>query len=206
MEAGHVTDNPGGTLNEALVPRLRARFADGEIVYLHGLESGPGGTKARWLRERLGAFTPDLDTSVAIAAWRRAEAEGRSVRAEELVAGFEVPLRRAREALPGARVVIGSSFGGAVLLRLAWAGAWRGPCVLLAGAGVKLTEHRALPAGTRAVLIHGRRDEVVDPEHSRLLAASPGCATWLWEVPDAHRLTSVLDSGLLAAAIDLVTG
>ncbi len=194
----------GRVVNAELIPRLRDRYADGEIVFLHGLESGPGGTKARWLRERLGAFTPDLDTSVAIAAWRRAEAAGREVTAAELEEGFAVPLERARVAVERARVVIGSSFGGAVLLQLMWSGAWTGPAVMLAGAGVKLTRFDTLPPGSRVVLVHGRDDTVVDPADSRQLARSPGSRTWLWEVPDEHRLTSVLDSGLLAAALSLV--
>lgn len=191
-------------MNAELIPRLRERYADGEVVFLHGLESGPGGTKACWLRERLGAVTPDLDTSVAIAAWRRAEASGRAVSQAELEEAFAVPLERAREAVAGARVVVGSSFGGAVLLQLMWSGDWTGPSVMLAGAGVKLTRFRELPRGSRVVLIHGRADTVVDPADSRVLAASPSCQTWFWEVPDEHRLTSVLESGLLAAALTLV--
>ncbi len=184
-------------MNAELIPSLRSELDDGEVVFLHGLESGPGGTKARWLKHHLGAITPELDTSVAIATWKREERWDEAAR----LAAFATPLARARDVLAGARVAIGSSFGGAVLLQLAWSGAWAGPCVYLAGAGVKLTPHRSLPRGSRAVLVHGRYDEVVPLADSRLLAGSPGCTTWLHEVPDGHRLTSVLDSGLLAAAI-----
>jgi predicted esterase YcpF (UPF0227 family) len=35
-----------------------------KILFLHGKESGPTGSKARWLAERYGAVTPAIDTSV----------------------------------------------------------------------------------------------------------------------------------------------
>ena len=149
------------------------------VLFLHGLEGSPHGTKGTWLREHYDVVAPALDTS-----------------------SIEAALEDALAALAAEPdVVVGSSFGGAVLLELLHVGAWRGPCVFLAGAGPKLTGRRTLPPGGRAVLVHGLQDDVVPPEDSRLLAASRADDVRLVEVDDGHRLGGVLRSGVLRQAI-----
>ena len=112
-------------------------------------------------------------------------------------------MARARRALRDhpAKVVIGSSFGGAVLLNLIHEGSWKGPSIFLAQAGVKLTKHRALPADITAVLIHGIGDMIVPITDSRLLAQNTGSKVQLWEVDEGHRLHSILENGMLSIAI-----
>ncbi len=188
----------------------------GEVVFLHGLEARvddagvPQGGKASYLRERFGAATPALDTRAAQRVARAVfEASGAwSHPFEGYDEAFAVPLARARAAIgEGTRLVIGSSFGGAVLLRLLHeAPVWRGPVLLLAGAGPKLTPYRSLPEGVRALVVHGRDDEVVPFDDSVRLAASSSTAT-LCAVDDAHRLASVVnDEGLGAWVRELVAG
>ena len=182
------------------------------IVFLHGLESTvdadllPIGRKVQWLRPRYpGLAAPGLDTRAAIALKEHCLASGADwfADSERLSVAFERPMANARAAITAqTQLVIGSSFGGAVLLKLLHEGAWSGPSVFMAGAGIKLTEHRELPAGSQAIFIHGRHDPVVPIEDSRILAAS--CGMPLWEVEDGHRLASVLDDGTLAAAIKMV--
>ncbi len=160
-------------------------------IFFHGLESGPGGTKARWLAERYGAVTPDLGTSTALL-------EG--LGAARLL---DLALERARTALvavaPG--VVVGSSFGGAVALSLLGEGRWSGPTVLLAPASQLGSRRLALPAGARVVVIHGELDDTVPVEHSRELVRGTGAK--LLVVPGGdHRLDAVLSDGTLAAVID----
>jgi hypothetical protein len=171
------------------------------VLYLHGLESGPLAAKALALRD--AGFTvhaPALDTapaqqllsagSVAPEAWRTA---------------LSTPVSQAVTALDAHRpdVLVGSSFGAAVLLELLHAGHGLNlPVVMLAGAGVRLTHHRALPPGVRAVLVHGREDTVVPPADSRLLSEASADAV-LVEVHDDHRLTKTTDSGLLVALVSL---
>lgn len=91
-------------------------------------------------------------------------------------------------------VVVGSSFGGAVALELVARGEWKGPTVLLCPAH-RLLAGRArltpttLPATRAQVLVvHGRQDEVVPPEHSRQL--TEGTRARLIEVDDDHRLST----------------
>jgi predicted esterase len=184
------------------------------ITFLHGLESTvdddlvPIGTKVKWLRERFPDLnTPALDTREAIALRDHCveKEAGWFDDQARLEAAFSTPMAQARAAITTeTSLVIGSSFGGAVLLRLIHEGHWDGPSLFLAGAGVKLTEHDSLPADHRALFIHGRRDHVVLLDDSRQLARS--CGAPLWEVEDAHRLGSILDDGTLDAAIKLLLG
>lgn len=182
------------------------------ITFLHGLESTvdadllPIGRKVQWLRPRYpGLIAPGLDTRAAVALKDHCVATGAGWFDDpaRLAAAFEAPLANGAAGITAdTALVIGSSFGGAVLLSLIHAGLWRGPSIFLAGAGVKLTTHRTLPAGVPAIFIHGRRDDVVPLEDSRLLARSAGMS--LWEVEDDHRLAGILDDGTLGAAISLL--
>lgn len=180
------------------------------IVFLHGLQSGPNGNKARWLAQRYRALTPELDTSAAIRARDEAVRQGRRwVHGNyDEAESFRIPLQRAREAIAEhrPRLVVGSSFGGAVLLKLVHERLWQGPCLFLAGAGPKLTAHRSLPDRTRAILVHGRFDDVVPLEDSRALVANAGPGVQLWEVGDGHMLASILADGTLELAVDWLLG
>ena len=116
------------------------------IVFLHGLESRvneqlvPIGRKATHLSTVHQAVCPALDTRAAIATKQQAVDAGIAwnwpfTGYED---AFETPLARAREAIgPQTRLVIGSSFGGAVLLRLLHEEVrWSGPALFLAAAGL----------------------------------------------------------------------
>jgi pimeloyl-ACP methyl ester carboxylesterase len=182
------------------------------IVFLHGLESNvdadlvPTGSKARHLRGRYGAETVALDTGVA----RELKAQLGDAHFHHPFEGYDeafaLPMQRAREALrEDTELVIGSSFGGAVLLRLLHeTPGWQGPSIFLAGAGVKLTPHRSLPDGIPVELIHGQRDTVVPLADSDLLASTSDVAR-LTVIDDEHRLSTVVD-GVLDAAIERLVG
>ena len=171
------------------------------VVFLHGLESPvdasgvPMGKKATYLRDAFQATLPALDTSEAqkVAGQDRAFG-GWRYPYEGYEAAFATPLSRARAALGAqARVIVGSSFGGAVALRLLHEPPrWTGAVILLAGAGPKLTPYDRLPAGIPVLLVHGRRDEVVPLEDSERLAASSPDAELL-VVEDDHGLGSVVE-------------
>jgi predicted esterase len=151
-------------------------------IFFHGREGrGSKGRKATWLREKYGAVTPSYETSELALA---------------LVTAREV----LRDNPPS--VIIGSSFGGAVLLSLIQEGLWRGPSIFLAQAGGNFGVELRLPEDLPAVLIHGLQDDVVPVEASRELARSgTGETVTLYEVDDGHRLGSIMPSGLLATAL-----
>ena len=186
----------------------------GELILLHGLESTvddnlyPIGRKAQHLRARYGAVTPSLDTRAAVAHRDHCVAHQTPwlTDPDRVAAAFATPMQRAREAITAdTRLIVGSSFGGAVLLKLLCEPpVYTGAALFLAGAGLKLTPHAALPDGCRAILIHGRHDDVVDPADSRRLARTGGDRVQLWEVGDDHRLAATIEDGTIDAAIDLL--
>ena len=175
------------------------------IVYLHGLESSPNGLKGRYLKDVFGAYAVDLDTSIAIKERNKAlSREGRWTIAEtNMEKAFKTPMIRAMAAIdPTVQLMVGSSFGGAVLMKLIASGAWRGPSLFICPAVAKLTPHRSLPIGFPAIILHGRRDKVIPLSDSRQLAESGGPGVMLWEIDDDHRMRSILKSGILNAAVN----
>lgn len=176
------------------------------VLFLHGLESTvdeqlrPVGRKVQFLRTRVDLVAPALDTRRAIAVAQRCVAATGTWAwpFDDYDEAFAVPMARAREALTGdIDVLLGSSFGGAVALRLLHeAPRWTGPTLLLVGAGPKLTPYTTLPPGVPVHLIHGRHDDVVPPQDSIDLAATSRAAR-LTLVDDDHRLAQVTDDAHL---------
>ena len=149
-----------------------------KVLFLHGLESGPRGHKARYLAEHFEALTPGMDTR---------DREGCLQVQREAIASFAPD------------VIVGSSFGGALAVALLARGDWKGPTLLLAQACVYFFPDLALPAGVPVLLVHGTRDEIISIEASRHLAltGSPDLVR-LIEVDDDHRLGSLLLGDRLA--------
>lgn len=184
------------------------------IVFLHGLESTvddelrPIGRKAQFLRRHYDAAMPGLDTRDAVALRDRCVAQRVGWLADPAAAAAAIatPMRNARAAITDeTEIIVASSFGGAVLMALLHeASAWRGGCVFLAGAGLKLTPYTTLPDRCPTILIHGRHDDVVDPADSQKLARTGAGLSQYWEVDDGHRLPTVMADGTLHAAIGLV--
>lgn len=150
--------------------------ADLRVQFVHGLEGSPEGRKARYLSERFEALTPDMDTS-----------------------DFEACVRLQSEVLAThrPRVLIGSSFGGAVVVRLLADGVHAGPALLLAQAAQHFLDEPRLPSAVRVWLVHGVRDDVVDIAGSRQLAATSTAAR-LIELDDDHALRSITEDETLA--------
>jgi pimeloyl-ACP methyl ester carboxylesterase len=152
------------------VSRLRVQF-------IHGLEGSPRGAKARLLAEHFCTRTPAMDT-------------------RDFAACVEVQAAALRSFRP--EVLVGSSFGGAVVVELLRRGLWRGPTLLLAQAAMKRDSRARLPEGVPVWLVHGWRDDIVDPEDSRALAQT-GTASLvrLIEVDDDHPLHATVRGGRL---------
>jgi len=151
------------------------------VLFIHGQESGPQGTKARLLAAHFDALTPAMDTR-----------------------DFEGCVRQIAQAIEEFRpeLVVGSSFGGAVAVALLQRGLWRGPTLLLAQAAAGLGVELRLPAGVLVWIVHGTRDDVV-PIASSLALARSGSPEQvrLIEVRDDHRLTATVASGRLVALV-----
>jgi pimeloyl-ACP methyl ester carboxylesterase len=147
------------------------------VQFIHGLEGSPRGSKARLLAEHFEARTPAMDTS-----------------------DFETCVAVQARVLEAFRpeVLVGSSFGGAVAVALLQRGLWRGPTLLLAQAALRYDAEARLPEDVTVWLVHGRRDELIDPGESRRLAGtgSPERVR-LIEVDDDHPLRASVASGRL---------
>jgi len=151
------------------------------VLFIHGLEGHPRGTKALFLAAHFEALTPAMDTS---------DLEGAIATQAAALASFRPD------------VVVGSSFGGAIAVALLARGLWRGPTVLLAPAAALLGLTARLPDDVAVTVAHGVDDDIVPLAHSRSLVE--GCAparVRLVEVADGHRLQSLVDSGELAALV-----
>ncbi len=147
------------------------------VLFIHGLESSPKGTKARVLAEHFPSETPRMDTS---------DFEG-------CVQAQAAAIRRFRP-----DVVVGSSFGGAVAVALLQRGLWRGPSLLLAQAAALQGLRPELPTGVRVWLVHGARDDVVPPTASRVLSRTGSSSlVRLFEIDDDHRLSAAVADGRL---------
>ncbi len=148
-----------------------------KVQFIHGLEGSPQGKKARLLARHFEARTPSMDTT-------------------DFESCVEVQRQTLREFQP--EILVGSSFGGAVAVALLQRGEWAGPTLLLAQAAEHFGLRPQLPDGVPIWIVHGSRDDVVDPDDSRRLAAagSPKWVRWI-EVDDDHSLNASVESGAL---------
>ena len=98
-------------------------------------------------------------------------------------------------------VLVGSSFGGAVVVELLRRGDWKGP-TCLAQAALRYNSQSRLPEGVPVMLVHGLQDEVIDIEDSRRLATTGSAdLVRLVEVDDEHDLRVLCESGRLVELV-----
>ena len=185
-----------------------------KIHYVHGLEAGPQAFKARCLAEVGAVKAPDMATSL----WNPFCANtflGRFLAHLSWGAAARDVLDRCvaiqKDALSEPDVLVASSWGAAVALKLLVDRAWTGPTVLLCpghrrllasqDADALVTAFRALPKKTlrRVVLVHGTADATVPIADSRELAAD---RAKLVEVPGgSHGLGAAAAEGLLSSVV-----
>ena len=114
------------------------------LIFCHGLESSPNGRKAIWLKERYGGLTPKLKTQETRDFFRIRK---RTKIGSEDQHGWRQELRLnarsvASTLCDGTELLIGSSYGGAVVCEMVSLGLWTGPVLLLASAHVQLSTLR----------------------------------------------------------------
>lgn len=152
------------------------------VLFIHGQEGSPQGSKARALAAAFDARTPAMDTK---------DFEACVAQQAEAVRRFEPD------------VVVGSSYGAAVAVALLQREQWDGPTLLLAEAAQRLGLRGRLPRGARVWLVHATGDDVVPVEDARKLARSgtPGLVR-LVEVEDDHALHDFVASGRLVSMVE----
>eukprot|EP00128_Syssomonas_multiformis_P015221 Colp12_sorted_trinity150504_noHs@35474 len=130
------------------------------VLFIHGLEGGPKGSKAVYLaglREshNILTLTPHMRNT------------------KNVFQSILIQLRAIRDFKP--HVIVGSSYGGGLALLLLQTGAWRGPTILLAQAlgmatkrALWLPEHHP----EKIICVHGTKDTVIPLEHTKILVSS----------------------------------
>jgi pimeloyl-ACP methyl ester carboxylesterase len=161
---------------------LGSMRSDLRVQFIHGLESSPQGAKAQLFARHFTALTPAMNT-------------------RDFAASVAVQAQALREFEP--HVLVGSSYGGAIAVELLQRGLWRGPTLLLAQAALRCGLAPELPSGVDVWLVHGTRDDIIDPEDSRVLArsGSPGSVR-LIEIDDVHALHTTVEDGRLVAWVE----
>ena len=152
------------------------------VLFLHGLESKPGGTKARFLQEAgYDVLNPALPRE-----------------------SFEDSVNIAQDVIDNMRpdIVVGSSRGGAVAMSVNTQGAG---LVLIAPAWKRfLSEQQISECDIRCepqdtIILHSRNDDIVLIEDSEAVNAQWGVK--VVEVGECHRMS---DDDALAAMLDVV--
>ncbi len=152
------------------------------VQFIHGLESSPKSTKATVLAAHFVARTPAMDT-------------------QDFASCVSVQHETIEQFRPD--VLVGSSFGGAVAVELLQRNLWRGPTLLLAQAARHLGLEAWLPEDVPIWIVHGLRDDLVDPEDSRALARSGSKEqVRLIEVDDDHPLRESVAAGRLVEWVE----
>jgi pimeloyl-ACP methyl ester carboxylesterase len=155
---------------------------DLRVQFVHGLESSPQGVKARLFAEHFDARTPEMDTH---------DFEGSIVAQTRALEEFDP------------QVLVGSSYGGAILVAMIQRGIWRGPTLLLAQAALRRGLPAELPEDQDVWLVHGRRDDIIDAEDSRALARSgTPSRVRLFEIDDVHALQTTVEDGRLVGWVE----
>jgi len=140
-------------------------------MFVHGLESNAQGFKAVYLARHFEVVATEMDTTFVVVVRGGDKSAKLKVDADRFERCVQAQMETLRRCKPD--VLFGSSFGGAVCLRLIEKGAWRGPTVLLAQAHLVLFPDLpppSVPVGMPITFIHGLRDTVVPIEGSRRLA------------------------------------
>ena len=151
-----------------------------QVLFSHGQESGPWGTKI----QRLARTATALGWQVDSIDYR--DLPDPDARSERL-------LQRLGKTDAGSTVLLGSSMGGYVTLQAAARQAVLGSFVLAPAIYMPGYEHKA-PQHTLAnlAIVHGYADDIIPVEHSMRFAQAQRCTLHL--VNDDHRLIASLPS------------
>ena len=187
------------------------------ITYVHGLESGPHGTKHAFLQSAFDVEVRCVDMQMSKWSLRKRNSMGRNLLRHAwrvppwklgrhaILSSMRACLNAQRDAFDQSTVVVGSSWGGAVTLLGMSEGWWTGPTVLLAPAYAKAARvfgmpesmeparlyRRIRPYASNIHIFHGEDDEVVPLADSLDLAAAVGCGLTIVKQGD-HRLNQTL--------------
>lgn len=151
-----------------------------QVIFSHGKESGPWGTKIKRLAETaqaMGAEVESIDYRDSM------DPDIRAQKLQTALRGYD----------PNEVILVGSSMGGYVSLQAGKKTAVRGIFVLAPAIYMPGYEHKAPTEKLKNLaMVHGWDDEVIPVEHSLRFAQAQQAQLHL--VADDHRLINSLDS------------
>ena len=179
---------PHDLIQPVVLGFLNDRVKNIRVMYLHGLHGGPNSDKAVYLRGLYrNVSTPELETEYLADVLER----GLSIDPEQaLRPSINIATREILSFQPD--VIVGSSFGGAVLAQMIHESLWVGPSVLLAPAWKKITGQCSLAPdkAKNLIVFHSQEDDVVPFEDSIELVNNVG---FVIPIDGGHRLFSLTD-------------
>ena len=171
-----------------------------KILFFHGLEGSPEGIKAKHLRVTYNASTPSLTTTPLCLLRDINNKSWAAIDNVSIHEALALPFQQAIDAMLAYSpdIIVGSSFGGALLAKMIEVGVWSGPSLFLASAGKILLgidgskwQNKDVPT----TWIHGVRDVIIPVEHS--IEAAQKSRGKIILVDDDHRLDTLIPHGYL---------
>lgn len=178
-----------------------------KVLFLHGLEGSPDGSKARHLKNSWGAVCPPLRTDlIREISSKKGSLPWSSVDRDDLEEALEPVMQDALDAIIYSKpeVIIGSSMGGAILMKLILdekIDSEKYSKVFLAPALKELIGNfEKIPQMEESTWILGELDTIVDNKAN--INHCKNCrGNLIFSPKDNHRLSGALNSGLIDSAI-----
>ena len=179
-----------------------------KILFLHGLEGSPSGSKGLHLQKKWSAQSPKLRTSDMIelkenhsGRWDLVE---KSTIGNALQNAYDDAVDAVNYMQPD--IIVGSSMGGAILMKLYSEERYSGQGVFLAPAVSELLTRETIAKGvthakdTTTMWVFGEADTVVSNRAGVGIAKQVN-GNILFSPGDGHRLSLALERGLIDSAI-----
>ena len=179
-----------------------------KILFLHGLEGAPTGSKATHLKQKWGALCPAIRTTNMVEL--RSDLSGKWENASQDM--IDEAIQEAyRDALDAVKysdpdIIVGSSLGAALLYKLYANAHFSGSGVFLAPAIPHLVSEAETLSGANAlkdtcsVWVLGELDTIVPNKRNAEISKASG-GNLIYSPEDSHRLSKALEAGLIDAAI-----
>jgi hypothetical protein len=176
-----------------------------KILFFHGLEGSSNGKKSVYLKNNWKAYTPQLRMKKLIDLKRDNNNKPfNKINKRDVDKALAPALQDAREAVSYIKpdLIIGSSAGGAILMKLISEGVVdeRTPVIFLAPAINQLMHGEKIPMLSCSYWILGELDEVV-PNDFNIKSCINTNGNLTICPNENHRLASAIDSKLIDAAI-----
>ena len=159
-----------------------------DVFYIHGYEGSANGTKGSWLKKHFSCYGPEMPEA------RTTHPLGKKAPIGDVLESIKTAI------IPSAllidqhiqkhrpKVIVASSFGTAVWLKLVQEKGYRIPSVLLAPACIFLGIGDAFPTDMRTIIIHGTKDTLIPIKQAQQLHINSGPKSLFWPIEDQHSL------------------